>query len=349
LETDSVPAEADEAIALSCGKASEARRLLDHCTAYKGADTGRSIVQLLTTATPFVLLFAAIWAGLHHGYPITLLLALPVAGLLVRLFIIQHDCGHGSFFRSRRANDTLGRVISIVTLTPYSYWRRSHGLHHASAGDLSRRGVGDVDTLTVREYAALPRFRRLLYRLYRNPLVVLVIGPPYLFILRHRVPFGAPLPFRDIWRSILSHDLAILLGYGLLGAVIGLKTLLLLFLPVMILATWAAGWLFYIQHQFEDAQWDWDEDWDFHVAALYNSSYYALPRILQWFTGNIGFHHIHHLCSRIPNYRLQECLEASPRLQSINRLTLRGSLKGLWLTLWDEDRRKLVSFREARS
>jgi len=344
-----VPAEADEAIALSCGKASEARRLLDHCTAYKGADTGRSIVQLLTTATPFVLLFAAIWAGLHHGYPITLLLALPVAGLLVRLFIIQHDCGHGSFFRSRRANDTLGRVISIVTLTPYSYWRRSHGLHHASAGDLSRRGVGDVDTLTVREYAALPRFRRLLYRLYRNPLVVLVIGPPYLFILRHRVPFGAPLPFRDIWRSILSHDLAILLGYGLLGAVIGLKTLLLLFLPVMILATWAAGWLFYIQHQFEDAQWDWDEDWDFHVAALYNSSYYALPRILQWFTGNIGFHHIHHLCSRIPNYRLQECLEASPRLQSINRLTLRGSLKGLWLTLWDEDRRKLVSFREARS
>jgi len=349
LETDSVPAEADEAIALSCGKASEARRLLDHCTAYKGADTGRSIVQLLTTATPFVLLFAAIWAGLHHGYPITLLLALPVAGLLVRLFIIQHDCGHGSFFRSRRANDTLGRVISIVTLTPYSYWRRSHGLHHASAGDLSRRGVGDVDTLTVREYAALPRFRRLLYRLYRNPLVVLVIGPPYLFILRHRVPFGAPLPFRDIWRSILSHDLAILLGYGLLGAVIGLKTLLLLFLPVMILATWAAGWLFYIQHQFEDAQWDWDEDWDFHVAALYNSSFYALPRILQWFTGNIGFHHIHHLCSRIPNYRLQECLEASPRLQSINRLTLRGSLKGLWLTLWDEDRRKLVSFREARS
>jgi len=349
LETDSVPAKADGVIALSCGKASEARRLLDHCAAYKGADTRRSIVQLLTTAVPFFLLSAAIWAGLHHGYPIALLLALPAAGLLVRLFIFQHDCGHGSFFRSRSANDTIGRLISILTLTPYGYWRRSHALHHASAGNLSRRGVGDVDTLTVREYAALPRFRRLLYRLYRNPFVVLVIGPPYLFILRHRVPFGAPLPFRDIWRSILSHDLAVLLGYGLLGAVIGLKTLLLLFLPVMILATWAAGWLFYIQHQFENAQWDWDEDWDFHVAALHNSSYYALPWILQWLTGNIGFHHIHHLCSRIPNYRLQECLEASPRLQSINRLTLRESLKGIRLTLWDEDKRKLVGFREARS
>lgn len=334
---------------MSRGDTSAARHLLDHCAAYKGADTRRSTIQLLTTAVPFFLLFAAIWTGLHHGYPIALLLALPAAGFLVRLFIIQHDCGHGSFFRSRAANDTLGRLISVLTLTPYGYWRRSHAIHHASAGDLSRRGVGDVDTLTIREYAALPRYRRLLYRLYRNPLVVLVIGPPYLFILRHRVPFGAPLPFRDIWRSILSHDLAMLLGYGLLVAVIGLKTFLFLFLPVMILATWAAGWLFYTQHQFENAQWDWSENWEFHTAALRNSSYYALPRFLQWFTGNIGFHHIHHLCSRIPNYRLQECLEASPQLQSINRLTLRESLKGIWLALWDEDKRKLVSFREARS
>ncbi len=140
-----------------------------------------------------------------------------------------------------------------------------------------------------------------------------------------------------------------MLGYGILVAAIGLKTFLLLFLPVMILATWAAGWLFYIQHQFENAQWDWSEDWEFHVAALRNSSYYALPRILQWFSGNIGFHHIHHLCSRIPNYRLQECLEASPQLQAINRLTLRESFKGVWLALWDEDKRKLVGIREARS
>lgn len=349
MERDSSPTGTAKADTLFRGNASEARHLLNHCAAYKGADTRRSIVQLLNTAIPFFLLFAAIWAGLHHGYPVALLLALPVAGFLVRLFIIQHDCGHGSFFRGRRANDLLGRLISIFTLTPYSYWRRSHAAHHASAGDLSRRGVGDVDTLTVREYAALPRLRRLLYRLYRNPLVVLVIGPPYLFILRHRIPFGAPLPFRDIWRSILFHDLAVLVGYGLLVAVIGIKTFLLLFLPVVLLATWAAGWLFYIQHQFENAQWDRGEDWEFHVAALRNSSYYALPRILQWFTGNIGFHHIHHLCSRIPNYRLQECLEASPQLQAVNRLSLRGSLKGVWLALWDEDKRRLVSFREARS
>ncbi len=349
MEIDSSAAGAAKADALPCVDASDARRLLDHCAAYKGAVTKRSIVQLLNTAVPFFLLFAAIWTGLRHGYPIALLLALPAAGLLVRLFIIQHDCGHGSFFRSRRANDTLGRLISILTLTPYGYWRRSHAIHHSAAGDLGRRGVGDVDTLTVREYAALPGYRRLLYRLYRSPLVVLVIGPPYLFILRHRVPFFAPLPCRDIWRSILSHNLAMLIGYGLLIAVVGLKTFLLLFLPVMILATWAAGWLFYIQHQFENVQWDRSEDWDFHVAALRNSSNYALPRILQWFSGNIGFHHVHHLCSRIPNYRLQECLEASPQLKAINRLTLRGSLKGVWLALWDEDKRKLVSFREARS
>lgn len=344
---DNSPAGMAKTETLFTGDASEARHIMAHCAAYKGADTKRSIAQLVNTAAPLFLLFAVIWIGLHYGYPIALLLALPLAGFLVRLFIIQHDCGHGSFFRSRRANDIVGRMISILTLTPYGYWRRSHAIHHATAGDLDRRGVGDVDTLTVREYRALPWYRRLLYRLYRNPLVLLVIGPPYLFILRHRIPFYSPLPFRDIWRSILSHDLAILFGYGLLVVLIGFKTVLLLFLPVMLLATWAAGWLFYIQHQFENVQWDESEDWDFHVAALGHSSYYALPRILQWFTGNIGFHHVHHLCSRIPNYRLQECFEASPQLQAVNRLTLRSSLKSLWLALWDEDRRKLVSFREA--
>jgi omega-6 fatty acid desaturase (delta-12 desaturase) len=349
LETKKSLAGAAKTDTLSKGAVSEARRLLTHCIAYKGADTKRSIVQLLNSAVPFFLLYAVIWAGLHYGYLFALLLALPVAGFLVRLFIIQHDCGHGSFFRSRRANDMLGRAISFFTLTPYGYWRKTHAIHHASAGDLGGRGVGDVDTLTIREYRALPQHRRLLYRLYRNPLVILIIGPPYLFILRHRVPFGAPLPFRDVWRSILSHDVAILFGYGLLIALVGFKTFVLLFLPVMILATWAAGWLFYIQHQFENVQWDQSEDWNFHVAALRHSSYYSLPRILQWFTGNIGFHHIHHLCSRIPNYRLQECLETSPQLQAINRLTIRKSLKGVWLALWDEDQRKLVSFREALS
>lgn len=318
-----------------------------HCAAFKGADRKRSVFQLLNTALPFALLCSAMWFSLDYGYWMTLLLAVPTAGFLIRLFIIQHDCGHGSFFRSRVWNDFLGRAISVLTLTPYGYWRRSHAIHHASAGDLDRRGVGDIDTLTVREYRALPLLGRIRYRLYRNPLVLFLIGPPYLFMLRHRLPFWAPLPFRQIWRSILFHDLALVSVFGLAVSVSGIATLLMLYLPVMLLASWAAGWLFYIQHQFEKVHWEAGADWDFHVQALRNSSYYVLPKILQWFTGNIGFHHIHHLCSRIPNYRLEECLKASPELQQMNRITLRDSLAGIRLALWDEDKRRMVSFREA--
>lgn len=323
------------------------RRLARHCAAFKGADRKRSLFQILNTGMPFILLIGGMWFSLDYSYWLTLLLAVPAAGFLVRLFTIQHDCGHGSFFRSRRGNDFVGRLISVLTLTPYSYWRRSHAVHHATAGDLSRRGVGDVDTLTVREYRALPLLKRLAYRAYRNPLVVLFFGPPYLFLLRHRSPFLAPLPFRDIWRSILAQDMILLIILS--GAITfsGVGTLLMLYLPVMLMASWAAGWLFYVQHQFEHVQWAKGEDWDFYTQAIQGSSYFVLPPILQWFTGNIGFHHIHHLCSKIPNYRLEECMKSSPELQNVNRITLRESLGGIWLGLWDEDERRLVSFREA--
>ncbi len=324
-----------------------ARHLARHCARFRGADLKRSLTQLLTTAAPFLLLSAGMWFALKGGYWFALVLTLPAAGLLVRLFIIQHDCGHGSFFRSRFANDMLGRAISLLTLVPYGNWRKAHATHHATSGNLSKRGSGDIDTLTVREYRALGRGKRLLYRLYRNPVVLLFFGPPYLFILSYRVPFGAPVPFHEAWPGVVMLNAGLVIFYGLLGLTFGWLNLLLVYGPVIMMGAWAGGWLFFIQHQFEDTVWENQEDWDFHDAAVRGSSYYVLPKILQWFTGNIGLHHIHHLNGKIPNYRLQECLNASPELKGMSRLTFFESLKCVRLALWDEDSRKLISFRQA--
>jgi len=324
-----------------------ARHLARHCARFKGADLKRSLTQIVTTTVPFLLLSAAMWFGLEAGYWYALVLTVPAAGLVLRFFIIQHDCGHGSFFRSRFANDMLGRTISLLTLTPYGNWRRAHATHHATSGNLAKRGTGDIDTLTVREYKALSPGRRFMYRLYRNPFVLLFLGPPYLFILSYRIPFGAPVPFREAWPGVVMLNAALLIFYGLLSMAFGWLNLLLIFGPVIFMAAWAGGYLFFIQHQFPDTVWDNGEDWDFHDAAIRGSSYYVLPKILQWFTGNIGLHHIHHLNGKIPNYRLQECLDASPELKGMSRLTLIESLKCVRLALWDEDSRKLISFRQA--
>lgn len=324
-----------------------ARRLARHCAQYKGADFKRSLTQLLTTAVPFLFLGALMWWALEQDFYWALVLTIPAAGLLVRFFIIQHDCGHGSFFRSRFANDMLGCAISLLTLTPYGNWRRAHAIHHATSGNLARRGSGDIDTLTVREYRALSPWKRFLYRVYRNPLILLFVGPPYLFVLSYRVPFGAPVPFRQAWPGVVTLNVALTVLYGILGLAFGWLNLLLIFGPIILMGAWAGVWLFFIQHQFEETVWEEGEDWDFHVAALRGSSYYVLPRILQWFTGNIGLHHIHHLNGKIPNYRLQECLEASPELSGMSRITLFQSLKCMRLALWDEDNRRLVSFRRA--
>jgi omega-6 fatty acid desaturase (delta-12 desaturase) len=315
-----------------------------------GPDGKRSILQLVTTATPFIVLLVVMAAVSHGRYWLTLLLAVPAAGLLVRLFIIQHDCGHGSFFRSRAANDSLGRALSVLTLTPYGSWSQGHAAHHASTGNLDRRGRGDVETWTVAEYRAAAPLKKLLYRLYRNPFVMVGLGAPINFIVLQRLPLGHALRNASSRRSILSLDLALLVLFGFSSAAFGVVTVLGTYLPVMIIASWIGNWLFYVQHQFDMTHWERDDDWNFHVAALSGSSYFKLPPLLQWFSGNIGLHHVHHLCSRVPNYRLQACMDAAPELQPVTKsVTLRESV-GCWrLALWDEHRRLLVGFRDLRA
>ncbi|GAA0311845.1 fatty acid desaturase [Sphingomonas oligophenolica] len=314
-----------------------------------GADAKRSLFQLITTAAPFFASLVIMAMASHSTYWLTLLLAVPTAGLLVRLFIIQHDCGHGSFFKSRAANDFLGRALGVLTLTPYGSWKQAHAVHHASTGNLERRGRGDVDTLTIAEYAALSPLKKLGYRLYRNPVVMVLLGAPIYFILLQRLPTGPAFRDRDARRSILSLDVTLVIAFGLPMALFGIAPVLATYLPVIIIASWFGSWLFYVQHQFEGTYWEQDNAWNFHTAALRGSSYFKLPPVLQWFSGNIGLHHVHHLCSRIPNYRLQACVDTAPELHGIaRRITLRESF-GCWrLALWDEQRRLLVRFRDVK-
>jgi omega-6 fatty acid desaturase (delta-12 desaturase) len=313
---------------------------------YARANDRRAVVQLLNTGLPFLLLMAAlIYAAKSHPW-LTFLFAPPAVFLLVRLFSIQHDCGPGSFFASRLANDFLGRVIGLVTLTPYAFWRNSHAIHHATSGNLDRRGIGDITMLTVREYLALSLSRRLVYRAYRHPLVLFGLGPIYLFVVKNRVPTASPLRHRKIWSSILGTNSALAAIIILMELTVGGRAFLLAYLPVILLAASTGIWLFYIQHQFEHAYWSSGADWDFHEAALQGSSFYDLPAPLHWLTGYIGFHHIHHVCSKIPNYRLHDCFNQNPEFGDARRLTLLDSLKCLRLSLWDEERQLLVSFRQ---
>ncbi len=289
------------------------------------------------------------WVTLGFGYWLTLLIAVPAAGFLVRLFMIQHDCGHGTLFRKRSTNDWIGRAISTLTLTPYYFWRRSHNIHHASSGNLKLRGIGDIDTLTVYEYLALPRWRQLHYRLYRHPLVMFGLGPAYLFLLQHRLPVGLMRKGWRPWFSTMATNAAI--GVIVLAVIllVGLGPFLQVQLPIILLAASIGVWLFYVQHQFEETTWDEAPTWNMHTAALHGSSHYDLPVVLRWFTANIGIHHVHHLCSRIPFYRLPQVLRDHPQLASIGRLTLLESLSCVRLVLWDEDRRRLISFGELHS
>lgn len=324
------------------------RRLTRHCNRYRGAITTRAVFQLASTVTLFAAIVALMLWTSTLSLLLTLPLAIPAAGLLVRLFVIQHDCGHGSFLKSRRANDMIGRIISVFTLTPYRYWAKSHATHHASSGNLTKRGIGDIDTLTIREYLSRPWHKRFVYRVYRNPVILLVIGAPLHFLLLQRIPLGERQSSLDAWLSVMGHNLAIAVAFGLFIVFVGFKIFAMIIFPVAIVSAWIGGWLFFVQHQFEQTHWSNEDEWDFHIAAIFGSSYYVLPRILNWFTGHIGLHHIHHLCSRIPNYRLQECLAASPELQRLNRLTIRESLGCVRLSLWDEARQRLVPFNELR-
>jgi omega-6 fatty acid desaturase (delta-12 desaturase) len=315
---------------------------------YRNPHTGRSFLELGVTIGPFIGLWALTWLGVYFGYWISLVLVIPAAGFLVRLFMIQHDCGHGSFFRSKGLNDWIGRVLGVLTFTPYDFWRHTHAVHHASSGNLDHRGMGDIDTLTVAEYLALPWYGRLRYRLYRNPLVMFGLGPGYTFVIRHRLPFGLMSDGWRPWLSTMLTNAGIAAIAGVLIYFLGLKAFLLIHLPITLLAAAFGVWLFYVQHQFEGTTWEGKDEWNRHEAALHGSSHYDLPGVLRWMTANIGVHHVHHLSSGIPFYRLRDVLRDHPELAQVGRLTLWQSFGCIRLALWDEAARKLISFRELR-
>jgi acyl-lipid omega-6 desaturase (Delta-12 desaturase) len=327
---------------------SEARGWTQILARYRESSPARSIIELVITVGPLVLLWFLMWATLDLGYWVCLLLAVPAAGFLVRLFMIQHDCGHGAFFHHRLANDSVGRVIGVLTLTPYDYWRRTHAIHHSTSGNLDRRGIGDIDTLTVHEYIALSRWRRLCYRVYRHPFIMFGLGPAFLFIVQYRLPFGLMRAGWQPWLSAMGTNVAIAAVVAIMIWLVGVVPFLLVHLPIMLLAASVGVWLFYVQHQFEDTEWARERVWKLHEVALHGSSYYDLPSVLRWFTANIGVHHIHHLCSRIPYYRLPLVLRDYPKLGGIGRLTLGQSFRCVRLVLWDEDQQRLVSFHQVR-
>lgn len=307
----------------------------------------RGLWQLINTLGAYGVLWYLMRLSLGVSYWLTAALVLLAGGFLIRVFIIFHDCGHGSFFRSRKANDILGFITGVLSFTPFYHWRWQHALRHATSGDLDRRGTGDVWTLTVQEYLESSRWNRFAYRLARNPLVLFVLAPLFLFLVKQRFP--APKALRRERDSVYWTNLAVLaMGAGLSG-IFGLKAYLLLQAGVLLVAGAAGVWLFYVQHQFEGIYWARGEEWDYCTAALKGSSFYKLPKVLQWFSGNIGFHHIHHLSPRIPNYNLERCHRAEPLFQTVKPITLFSSFKSLTFRLWDEQRRKLVSFRAVRN
>jgi acyl-lipid omega-6 desaturase (Delta-12 desaturase) len=314
---------------------------------YQVPSTPRALWQITNSLGPY----AFLWYLMYHAVAISWWLAAPLAVLagafLVRVFVIFHDCGHGSFFKSRAANDVWGFLCGLLCFTPYYHWRWEHALHHASSGDLDRRGAGDVWTMTVQEYLDSSRGKRFAYRLARNPIVLFVLAPLYVFVLRHRLPQAKAN--RRERHSVYWMDLAILGMVAALAATFGFKAYVLIQLTALMAGGSAGVWLFYVQHQFEGVYWERRDHWDYVAAALQGSSFYKLPRVLQWFSGNIGFHHIHHLSPRIPNYHLEKCHNADPLFQQVKPITLISSFKSFTFRLWDEQRRKLVGYRHLKN
>ena len=313
---------------------------------YNSPDVGKSIWQIVNSLGPYILLWVAMYYSLGISYLLTLGLSLLAAGFLVRMFIIFHDCGHGSFFRSKTANRIVGTLLGSLVFTPYDYWHREHSIHHKTVGNLDKRGSGDVWTLTVEEYNKFTTGRKLLYRLYRNPILLFGIGPFFLFVIWFRIPRKSMGTSGQ--RSVYYTNLIVLFYCVLLILLMGWKAFLMIQLPVIYFATVAGVWLFYVQHQYEDVIWTRQEDWDYKRMALEGSSFLKFPRLLQWFSGNIGYHHIHHLSPMIPNYNLERCHRENLMFSGIKAVTFVPSLRTLSLRLWNEKTGKLISFRQLR-
>ena len=292
---------------------------------YKNPSRLRSWWQITNSFIPYVLLWGLMVWSLSFSYWLTLVLMLPAAGFTIRLFIIFHDCGHGSYFKSQKLSDIVGYLIGILTFTPYAHWHHAHQIHHRTAGNLNKRGTGDVWTLTVKEYQQLQWKKKLFYRLYRNPLLMFGVGPALIFFFSNR--FTRKSYTKKEKMSVYLTNLGLFVLASTLCLTIGWKAYLLIQLPVMYIAAVGGIYMFYVQHQFDEVYWTDEKNWDFKLVALQGSSFFKLPRVLQWFTGNIGFHHIHHLSARIPNYHLEKCHKAEPLFQAVKPITLLSSLK----------------------
>lgn len=314
-------------------------------TKYQTPDMKRSLWQIANTHIPYLIVWYIMFQTLKISYWLTLPFIVLAAGLLIRNFIIFHDCGHGSFFASRRANNIVGFITGVLSFTPYFSWRHEHALHHASSGDLDRRGHGDIWIMTVNEYLAATPKKRFLYRLYRNPFVHFIVIPIFLFLVLYRFPLVKQR--RRELRSILYTNIALVAGITLMSLLIGFRAFAILQLSVLLIATTCGVWLFYVQHQYEGVYWQKHDDWDYATAAVEGSSFYKLPKILQWFTGNIGYHHIHHLSPRIPNYNLEAC-HAEITMFKVTSITFWQSLRSLRFRLWDEENNRLIHFRELK-
>ena len=314
---------------------------------YQRPNLLKAVWQLVNTFIPYLILCILMYFSYKAGYSywITLALAIVAAGLLVRIFIFFHDCAHQSFFTSRKANTVLGHLCGVLTFTPYEEWRKSHGLHHNTSGDLDRRGKGDVWTLTTEEFRTASKPRRFWYRFFRNPFVLLCLGPAYLFLVSYRYPHKGSKSRQS--NSVIFTNAAIAIIILVASLTIGFKAYALIQFPVIFFAGVIGVWLFYIQHQFEGVYWSRHDQWDPIKASLHGSSYYKLPKVIQWFTGNIGLHHIHHLRSRIPNYNLQRAYDDTKAFLDVEPLTIRKSFTCLRLKLWDEKGQKLVGFKSA--
>jgi acyl-lipid omega-6 desaturase (Delta-12 desaturase) len=319
----------------------------DALAPYERPRVARSLLDIATSVVPYMALWAAMYLALDVSYWLVLVLSVPAAGFLLRTFIIFHDCAHGSFLESKRANTWLGRVLGVLVFSPFQSWRQSHAVHHATAGDLDRRGVGDVQTLTVAEYGALSWRRRLAYRAFRNPVVMFGIGPTWALVIQPRfIPISARPRIRH---SVIATNISLLLLVGGLCLLLGWREFLLVETPSVMLAAAAGVWLFYVQHQFDDTYWKTSGDWSYADAALQGSSYLKLPKVLQFFTANIGLHHVHHLSARIPNYNLQRAHDQNSIFHDVPTLSLWDGLRAVRLKLWDEDDARLVTFAQARA